>query len=802
MTRYPLLVSALVLLLVLPGSGAARPQSSSSPLGSVRERTFVPGEILVRFKPGVAAAARASIVHAEGAAMAEVLPLPGLTRVSLPPRASVAAAAAAFERRPEVLFAEPNFVHEPAADKYVNNTDSTLTMLAPVNLTGRVGCTADYDMRLDTEYFSDFFWIERATTPAGPWQIVNGWTGSTEGTFVPFTEDLSAADGSPNLFLRLRLTSDESVIDDGAYVDNLAVKCLSSTYDATDYESASGTSMAAPHVAGVAALKWAQTPLASVADVKSALLAGVDPKSSLFGQVGSGGRVNACKALAPGCPAATPSTPNDSRFAELWGLHQASDADIDAPEAWARETGDAAVIVAVVDTGVAYDHPDLDGNIWTNAADPPGNGDQDGNGFVDDSRGWDFLDDDNDPRDFDGHGTHVAGTIGAEGNNATGITGVDWDVSLMPLRAGDEFGFASADTTAAFLYACRNGADVVNGSFAGYFPSASELAALRSPECANTLFVFAAGNDASSNDDYPVYPCGYGAPAPEADLPNIVCVAATDREDELAEFSNYGFASVDLAAPGVDVLSTFPAYSAVHGDAFEADLPGRWAAAALPGNKVWGRTAEAAVGGFSVADSPTLAVPQPPAPAPPAPAPPADVIPPRDPLVLSPSHAIGVPTNDSTIDIIWSGASDAQSGVDGFSFVLDNAQFTLPDAVKDAEENSSGATFSGLANGPYYFHLRTRDNAGNWTSAVHYGPMYVAVRRTVSAVCVVPSLKGRTVVAARKALAARKCALGGVRRKYSSKVKRNRIVAQSRRAGARLPRGTKVNVVVSRGARR
>jgi subtilisin family serine protease len=799
MTRYSLLVSGLVFLLLLPGSGAARLDSGPVRLTSAREGAFVAGEVLLRFKPGVSAQARAGVLRAEGASVEEILPVPGLRRVSVPRQRSVAAAVAALERRPEILFAEPNLLHKLSPDNYANNTDSTLAMLAPMSLAGRTGCAVDYDMRLDTEYFYDYFWVERATSAAGPWAIINGWTGSTDGDFLPFHEDLSDADGQPSVFLRLRLTSDELVTDDGAYVDNLAVKCLSSTFDATSFRRESGTSMAAPHVAGVAALKWAQTPLASVSTVKSALLAGVDPKPSLFGKVSSGGRLNACKTLVSSCPSPSPVLPNDPRFADLWGLSQPSDADIDAPEAWGVESGDPGVVVAVVDTGVAYDHPELDGNVWANTADPPGGGDQDGNGFVDDFRGWDFVDDDNDPRDLDGHGTHVAGTIGAEGNNSAGIAGVNWDVSLMPLRAGDSSGLSSSDIVASFVYACREGAHVVNGSFGGYSPSGSVLAALQSAECANTLFVFSAGNDASSNDDFPVYPCNHGAPFPEADLPNIVCVAATNKLDGLAEFSNYGFGSVDLAAPGVDILSTFPAYSTVATDDFETDLPGRWVATGLAGNRIWGRTTEASAGGsFSVADSPTLP-PSPPV-LPPAPLP--DTTPPSNPRVSSSSHPVGVPTNDSIIDVAWSGALDAQSGVDGFSFTLDTSPATVPDALKDAEETVGGATFSGLANGSYVFHLRTRDNAGNWTSTVHYGPLIVAVPRIVSSVrCVVPNIKGKTVAAARKALVARKCALGKVRRKYSSKAK-NRIVAQSRRPGARLPRGTKVNVTVSRGRRR
>ena len=131
--------------------------------------------------------------------------------------------------------------------------------------------------------------------------------------------------------------------------------------------------------------------------------------------------------------------PDDPDFDLLWGLHNAGDHDIDAPEAWDTQTGSAEVVVAVIDSGVAYDHPELNDNIWTND-DPPNGVDDDGNGKIDDTRGWDFIQNDNTPLDFNGHGTHVAGTIGAEGNNGADIAGVNWDVSIMPVRAANALG--------------------------------------------------------------------------------------------------------------------------------------------------------------------------------------------------------------------------------------------------------------------------------------------------------------------------------------------------------------------------
>jgi serine protease len=251
-------------------------------------------------------------------------------------------------------------------------------------------------------------------------------------------------------------------------------------------------------------------------------------------------------------------TPDDPFFPRLWALSQASDHDLDAPEAWDVTTGSRSVIVAVVDSGMAYDHPDLAANVWTNTADPPGGGDQDGNGRIDDTRGWDFVDADGTPLDENGHGTHVAGTIGAAGNNATGVVGVNWQVSLMALRVGDRDGSLTAARVAdAVAYACAKSARVVNGSFGGPRQSATIFTALNLPTCSNTLFVFSAGNGGQdqigdNNDVWPQFPCNYA-------LPRILCVAATDRDDAKPRFSNFGVSTVDLAAPGVEIASTWTA---------------------------------------------------------------------------------------------------------------------------------------------------------------------------------------------------------------------------------------------------
>jgi subtilisin family serine protease len=291
------------------------------------------------------------------------------------------------------------------------------------------------------------------------------------------------------------------------------------------------------------------------------------------------------------------ATPNDPFFADLWGLTA-----IHAPLAWDTTTGNQGVKVAVVDSGIAYDHPDLAPNIWTNPGESGGgketNGiDDDGDGYLDDVHGWDFVQNDNEPLDFFFHGTHVAGTIGAAGNNGTGITGVDWQTSLMALRAGDAANgeLLDSDIISAFVYACAHGARVVNASFGGPEFSQAMLDVIGSPGCANTLFVASAGNDAVDVDASPSYPCSFTTA-------NLVCVAATDVDGSLASFSNDGPGSVDLAAPGVDVLSTIPTFQSVFDDDFESSIASTWTVGGTSPH--WARQSDGA-GGFVLSDSPT-----------------------------------------------------------------------------------------------------------------------------------------------------------------------------------------------------
>jgi subtilisin family serine protease len=251
------------------------------------------------------------------------------------------------------------------------------------------------------------------------------------------------------------------------------------------------------------------------------------------------------------------SVPDDTYFSNLWGLQNTgqtagtADADIDAPEAWDLTTGSADVVIAVVDTGVAYDHPDLAGNIWSNAGETSCTDgiDNDGNGYIDDCRGWDFVGNDNDPADYNGHGTHVAGTIAAAGNNSNGTTGVMWQAKIMPLRfLGISGSGTTADAVSAILYANAMGAHVINNSWGG---SGYSQALKDAIDASSAVVVCAAGNSSSNNDTSPFYPAGY-------ESANIISVAATDSRDILASFSNYGKTSVDLAAPGLNIYSTIP----------------------------------------------------------------------------------------------------------------------------------------------------------------------------------------------------------------------------------------------------
>lgn len=239
-------------------------------------------------------------------------------------------------------------------------------------------------------------------------------------------------------------------------------------------------------------------------------------------------------------------TPNDSQYSALYGM-----AKISAPSAWDITTGSSSVVVAVVDTGIDYTHPDLADNIATNGGEIPNNGvDDDRNGYVDDYYGWDFNGSDNNPIDDHFHGTHCAGTIGAKGNNGQGVVGVNWTVKLLPIKVLSASGSGTlASVASGMAYAVLRGAKIMSMSLGTNSYSATLENAIINAKNSGVLVVAAAGNDGTDADSYPTYPA---ASAQD----NVISVAASDSTDTLAYFSNWGAVSVDLAAPGYSILST------------------------------------------------------------------------------------------------------------------------------------------------------------------------------------------------------------------------------------------------------
>lgn len=259
------------------------------------------------------------------------------------------------------------------------------------------------------------------------------------------------------------------------------------------------------------------------------------------------------------------TAPNDPQFANQWGLNNSGqrikgstgveDADIDALQGWAKTKGSSSTKIAVVDTGIQWSHPDLIRNIWANSSEVPGNGiDDDLNGFIDDYRGWDFYHSDDTVYDGadDYHGTHVAGIIGASANNAIGVTGINWSVKIMPVKFLGDGGFGTVDDEIKALgYAADNGAGIINASYGSSDYSKSEYEAINALKTRGILFVAAAGNWSDNNDAAPVYPASYG-------LPNIISVGSSNNKDEKSYFTNTGVNTVDIFAPGSNILSTYP----------------------------------------------------------------------------------------------------------------------------------------------------------------------------------------------------------------------------------------------------
>jgi subtilisin family serine protease len=254
-------------------------------------------------------------------------------------------------------------------------------------------------------------------------------------------------------------------------------------------------------------------------------------------------------------------TPNDPSYSSLWGMNNTGqsggivDADIDAPEAWDLQTGTRATIVGVIDTGIDYNHPDLAANMWRNPGETPNDGiDNDGNGFVDDVFGYDFANNDGNPMDDEGHGTHVAGTIGAVGNNGIGVVGVNWNTRLMALKFLDANGSGStSNAVRALNYAITMGAHITNNSWGGGGPDSNLATAIARARTSGQIFVAAAGNAGTNNNTTAFWPSNYSLT-----YDNVVSVASVDRNNNLSSFSNYGSTTVTLGAPGSSILSTTP----------------------------------------------------------------------------------------------------------------------------------------------------------------------------------------------------------------------------------------------------
>lgn len=248
----------------------------------------------------------------------------------------------------------------------------------------------------------------------------------------------------------------------------------------------------------------------------------------------------------------------DPRMNELYGLEK-----IQAAAAWKLTRGSKKVVIANIDTGVDYNHPDLSNNLWRNKAEIPNNKiDDDNNGSVDDLIGYNFRDGVAMPYDDNSHGSHTIGTIAATGGNGVGVSGVMQVASIMALRflGGYDGSGTTEDAISCIDYATKNGASIMSNSWGGGGKSTALEDSIKRANAKGVLFVAAAGNESSNNDNKATYPASYN-------VPNILVVAATDQNDSMASFSNFGLKSVHVAAPGVKILSTFPknSYGAISG---------------------------------------------------------------------------------------------------------------------------------------------------------------------------------------------------------------------------------------------
>jgi subtilisin family serine protease len=439
------------------------------------------------------------------------------------------------------------------------------------------------------------------------------------------------------------------------------------------------------------------------------------------------------------------AVPNDAQFSQQWALDNTGQTggtagcDIDATQAWNITTGSRNVVVAVIDSGVDYTDPDLAANIWTNP-----NAGQDG--FSGDVHGYNFVGNTGDPMDDNGHGTFVAGEIGAVGDNGQGVAGVNWNVTIMPLKfLNANGGGYTSDAIRAINYTTMERTEygvnvrVINASWCSSQSDAGLSAAIAAAGNAGILFVAAAGNSASNNDVTPQYPANAGTA-------NVVSVAASDSNDQLASFSDYGASTVNLAAPGVNIYGTLPGgkYGYLSGTSMATpEVTGvaalAWAAdpnatvaqvrsALLQGvTRVPALAGKVSSGGCLNAYN-TLEILAAPAPAPspspsPTPGPRSVAVPAIASLVTS---ANSVPAG-SSVSLVAQGVSADGGTIAGILFYLDssgNGQWNASDTVIGTTSSISGgqSTISlstgNLTAGSYRVFARVLDTDGQWSSAV------------------------------------------------------------------------------------